>query len=187
MLGRELLIGKILLAAHVFSVSAGYLAVFVAGGLSLCHAFCRRLRIWTMMRQRSLGSTVLSLGRLSAGLIISGVLLGMVWSGRNQGHLLTGDPKEIGGMCAAAWMTGIWMARRFGRAGDHAIMLLSIGGSMIVSLAWFGTGEFIHRYGQAGFWTLAGMLGIHLVGLVMGLLPAPEMGRSGADSRTRHH
>lgn len=89
------------------------------------------------------------------------------------------DPKEIGGLCASAWLVALVVMQRYGRLRDRAMMLLGIGGSTVVSLAWFGgylwdNHRRLHGYGSETGWLLAVLLGIHLLFLVMGMTPARE-------------
>jgi len=164
----------LLLAAHIFSLTTGYFAAFLTGGFGIYYVCCRRLRALSPARRQSLNRAAFLFSRLSAGLVIAGLLLGMVWSGENRGRYLTGNPQEIGALCAAGWLVALWMVQRFGQASEHVLMLLCVGGSMVVSLAWFGAGTFAHGLGMASYWPLDVLLGIHLIFLGLGLMPAPE-------------
>ena len=103
----------------------------------------------------------------------------MVWSRQNWGRYWGWDPKEIGGLCASAWLVAWVVTQRYGRLRDRAVMLLGIGGSTVVNLAWFGSNLWdnhwrLRAYRSEAGWLLVVLLGIHLVFLVMGMTPARE-------------
>jgi hypothetical protein len=103
----------------------------------------------------------------------------MLWSRQNLGRFWDWDPKEIGGLCASAWLVALVVMQRYGRLRDRAVMLLGIGGSTVVNLAWFGGNLWddhrrLRAYGSETGWLLAVLLGIHLVFLVMGMTPTRE-------------
>ncbi len=163
-----------LLFAHIFSLTAGYFTALLTGTLGIGYVCCRWFGALSRARQQTLSRAVFQFSGLSAGLVVAGMVLGMFWSAGNRGHHLTGDPREIGAGCAAAWLVAMWLIQRFGLVQDRVTMLLGIGGNLMVSLAWFGAGALAHGYGMAGYWPLDALLGVHLVFLVMGLVPAPE-------------
>jgi hypothetical protein len=76
------------------------------------------------------------------------------------------------------------VTQRYGGLRDRALMLLGIGGSAVVSLAWFGGNLWANHWRlradgtETGGWLLAVLLGIHLVFLVMGMAPAREARKS---------
>ena len=131
------------------------------------------------VRRQSLNGAVHRFGPLAAGLVIAGLLLGMLWSRQNLGRYWGWDPKEIGGLCASAWLAALVVTQRYGRLRDRAVMLLGIGGSTVVSLAWLGGNlwynhQRLRAHGSETGWLLAVLLGIQLVFLVMGMTPARE-------------
>jgi hypothetical protein len=130
-------------------------------------------------RRQSLNRAVHQFSPLSAVLVIAAVLLGMVWSRQNWGRYWGSDPKEIGGLCASAWLVALVVMQRCGRLRGRAVMLLGLGGSTVVNLAWFGGNLWdnhrgLRAYGTETGWLLAVLLGIHLVFLVMGMIRARE-------------
>jgi hypothetical protein len=176
MLSGRLFSGKLgfLLFAHIFSLTAGYLAVFLTGAFGMGYVCCRWFRTLSPVRQQSLSRAGFRFSRLSAGLVIAGLLLGMFWSAENRGRYLTGDPREIGALCTAVWLIAVWLIQQFGQVSNRITMPLCIGSSMMVSLAWFGAGALAHGHGMAGYWPLDVLLGVQLVFLVMGLVPQAE-------------
>jgi hypothetical protein len=178
---RGLLAGRLnlLLGAHVLSATAGYGGAMLLGGFGILYVVWGRSGRLSPARRQSLNRAVHRFGPLAAGLVIAGLLLGMLWSRQNLGRYWDWDPKEIGGLCASAWLVALVVMQRYGRLRDRAVMLLGIGGSTVVNLAWFGGNLWdnhrrLRAYGSETGWLLAVLLGIHLVFLVMGMTPARE-------------
>jgi Cytochrome C assembly protein len=178
---RGLLAGRLnlLLGAHILSVTAGYGGAMLLGGFGILYVVWGRSGRLSPARRQSLNRAVHRFGPLAAGLVIAGLLLGMLWSRQNLGRYWDWDPKEIGGLCASAWLVALVVMQRYGRLRDRAVMLLGIGGSTVVNLAWFGGNLWdnhrqLRAYGSETGWLLAVLLGIHLVFLVMGMTPARE-------------
>ena len=178
---RGLLAGRLnlLLSAHILSITAGYGGAMLLGGFGILYVIWGRSGRLSPARRQSLNRAVHRFGPLAAGLVIAGVLLGMVWSRQNLGRYWGWDPKETGGLCASAWLAALVVMQRYGRLRDRALMLLGIGGSTVVTLAWFGSNLWDTRrglcaHGSETGWLLAFLLGIHLVFLVMGMTPARE-------------
>lgn len=166
---------NVLLLTHILTVTAGYLAAFVVGGCGMAWVCWQWRRGVAPARHEAINRTALRFTRLAAGFIVLAVALGMIWSGPNLGAYFIGDFKEIGGICAAAWFIGLWLAQRSPRITDRATMLLAICGSLIVSVAWFGAGPLAHAattsgYGLASYWPLAVLTAIHLLFLTAALL-----------------
>lgn len=176
-----LLAGRLnfLLGAHILSIIAGYGGAMLLGGFGILYVVWGRSGGLSPARRQSLNRAVRRFGPLAAGLVIAGVLLSMLWSRQNLGRYWGWDPKEIGGLCASAWLVALVVMQRYGRWRDRAVMLLAIGGSTVVSLAWFGGNLWDNQWRLHGNvsetgWLLAVLLGIHLVFLVMGMTAARE-------------
>jgi hypothetical protein len=180
LMGR-LLAGKVdlVLGAHVLSVTAGYTGAMLLGGFGILYVVWGRSGRLSLARRQSLNCAAHRFGPLAAGLVIAGVLLGMVWSRQNLGRYWDWDPKEIGGLCASAWLVALVVMQRYRRLRDRAVMLLGLGGSTVVNLAWFRGNLWdnqrgLRAYGTETCWLLAVLLGVHVVFLVMGMIPAHE-------------
>ncbi len=165
---------SLLLLAHILSLTAGYGAAFLAGGFGIYYVCCRWLGRLSPARQQALDRSVFLFGRLAAGLVVAGLVLGMLWSGQHRGRYLGGDPREIGALGASVWLVVLWAVQRFGQVSSRTTMLLSIAGSLIASLAWFGAGIMAHGHGLGSWWPLNALLAVHLFFLGIGVLPAPE-------------
>jgi len=179
---RRLLAGKVslLLGAHIFTVTTGYGAAFLAGGLGIYYVCNRLCRASSANRQPSLDRAVGVFSRLVVGLVIAGFGLGMLWCHQHLGRYLMGDPKEIGALCVVLWFVVLSLTQRRRRLSERVTMLMCIGGNVIVGLAWFGAailvdGPKMHA-GTASYLPLALSIfvGIHLIFLVMGMAPGSE-------------
>jgi hypothetical protein len=180
-LSRRMLAGRLnlLLGVHVFTVTLGYGAAFFAGGFGIFYVCYRLFHALSLDRRQSLLRAVLLFSRLSAGLVIAGFVLGMVWCHQHYGKYLTDDPKEAGALGVVIWFVVLSVMQRR-RMSERAIMLMCLGGNIMVSLAWFGAGILDAsrkmQTGTVGYWPVAFavFLGIQILFLVMGLAPAPE-------------
>jgi hypothetical protein len=175
---------SLLLCVHVLSITAGYGAALLAGGFGMLFVGYRLFHAMTTDRQQSLDRAVLLFSRLSAGLVIVGFVLGMLWCHQHLGSLLMGDAKEVGGACVIIWFIALSVTQRRRLVSERATMLMGIAGNVIVGLAWFGAaiyndGQRMHvgwsRYLPLG---LAVFLGIHVLFLIMGAAPAPAKAES---------
>ena len=178
---RRQLAGRLdlVLGAHVLSITAGYGGVLLLGGFGSLYIVWGRFGQLSLARRQSLNRAVHRLLPLAAGLVIAGLLLGMLWTRQNWGRYWGWDPKEIGGLGASAWLAAWVVMQRYGRLRDRAMMLLGIGGSTVVTLAWFGGNLWdnhrrLRAYGWETGWLLAVLLAIHLVFLVLAMTPARE-------------
>jgi hypothetical protein len=165
----------LLLAAHIFTFTAGYGAAFLTGGLAIYWVCCRWLRALSPVRQRGLGRAIMLFSQLSVGLVVAGFLLGMLWSRRHLDRYWEGDPRAIGCLCALLWLVAVWGIQRFGHVADRGTMLMCIGGNIIVSLAWFGPHMVkIRGYGMGSYWPLEVFLGVHVVFLALCIVTRAE-------------
>jgi hypothetical protein len=164
-----------LLLAHIFTLTAGYIAAFLTGGLGICYVGFRWFGMASPVRCRALRRAVFLFSAWAAGLVLAGLITGMIWSARNRGQFMTGDPRAIGPLFAAMWLVTFWLVQRSGRMRDHATLLLAIGGNMIVSFAWFGAGVLAQGFAPLSYWPLDILLAVHLVFLALGIVSRPEM------------
>lgn len=167
---------SLLLSVHIFSLTAGYAAAFLTGGFGIYYVSCRWFRALSPTRQpasdfNGVSRAVRLFSRLSVGLVLAGLLLGMFWSGQNRGGYFAGGPREVGTLGASVWLIGFWLIQRFGQVSHRVTMLLCIVGNVIVSLAWFGTGIVAHGSGMGSYWPLDALLGVHLFFFTMGVVP----------------
>jgi hypothetical protein len=171
--------GDLLLALHVCSIVLGYVAAFVAGGLGVAYIGFRAFHKLTPVRRDSLERAVAVFSVIAAGLASIGYLLGMFWAHSHWGVYFNGSSKEIAGACGSLWLIAIATMRLCNRTAGRGFILLSIGGNMVISLAWFA--PFLMEAVPADkgpitvtAWLLAAFLGIQLVFLTAGLMPGSD-------------
>ena len=171
----------LLVKAQVLSLTSGYTAAFLAGIFGICYVCYRSLHALSPARQQSLSGAVFLFSYLAAGLAAAGLMLGSLWTRWHLGRFVGGagprEPLEIGAWCACAWLIALAAMHHFDQISERARMLMSIGGNIIVSLAWFGAVAVVsshgkHGYATGNYWLLAILLGINLCFLVAGLAPA---------------
>jgi hypothetical protein len=174
-----------LLCSHIFSVTAGYSAALVAGGLGIYSVWLQLFHQLTPAGRNNLGRAAGLFTRFSVGFVAVGFFLGALWSKQNWGQyldanpnklgsLMGGDPKEVGAICVMLWFVATLVVQQFRPTGDRVPMLMCIGGNLLVMLAWFGAGTMAKGgriYETPGYWPLMLVAAIHLVFLALGTLP----------------
>jgi hypothetical protein len=178
---RGLTSGKLslLLFAHIFTLTAGYLTAFMAGSFGICCVCFQLCRKQPPSHQQSLERSVVLFTQISTMLIAAGVLLGTIWSRQNRGAFFTADSRELGPFCSLTWFVVLMFLLGFGKAGGQFNILTAIAGNIMVSLAWFGAlavSSSIRGRGFGNHWMLAVFIAVHLVCLV--LAAAPGQARS---------
>jgi hypothetical protein len=161
----------LLIFTHILTVTPGYMAALLAGGLAAYYVCCRWAGWLTPSSQQSLSRAVARFTWVSCVLSVIGWLLGMVWTHKYRGTAWDNDPREIGGVCVCVWFAALSLAS--GKLSDHTRILLNLIGNMIVAEAWFGGGILAHNpamhwYGVANYLPLQLFVGVHLLFLFMG-------------------
>ncbi|MBX7104708.1 MAG: cytochrome c biogenesis protein CcsA, partial [Gemmataceae bacterium] len=179
------------LATHVTTVTFGYAATFLAGGVGLAYVLL------------GVGTHVLAdtnLRKLLAGLIYGlvafatllsfvGTVLGGIWADYSWGRFWGWDPKENGAMLIVLWNALVLHARWGGLVKAHGVAVLSICGIAVTAWSWFGTNQLgvgLHSYGftsaaaQALTWLAVGVA----VSAGIGCLPE-RMWLSATPGKTR--
>lgn len=164
---------ELLLACHVFSITIGYFSALVIGGLGICYVCQRSAKGLLAKRVESLSRAVIRFTTFSTVLTAVGVVLGAIWAKEHWGRYWGWDVKEVGGLAVLSWLL-LGLATQLCRVGTHAAMILSVGGNIVVALAWFGTNLLNHGIGSSGVmaYTLAAFVACNLVFLLLGFLPA---------------
>ncbi len=166
--------GDLLLAAHVYTLTAGYFAGLLAGTLGICYVCVHLLGGLSPVRQQSISRWVFWFNCISGSLIAAGCVLGMFWSRQNFGYYVATDPRQIATLWVLAWFVASVAIQRFRRIGLRPTMLICLVSNIVIILGWFGANLFeaLHGYGIGRFWPLPLLLGIHLLFLLLGLVPA---------------
>jgi hypothetical protein len=165
----------LLLANHVFTVTLGYTTTFLVGALGICFVGQRCFSDFSPSRVRSLTRVTFILGCIAVGLTAIGVILGMLWARAEWGRYWAWDAKEIGGLSVIAWLICFLAIHRLRRMTAHGILVMSIIGNIVVSLAWFGANLLagLHSYGTANYsWLLLAAVLSNLAVFLIGFAPA---------------
>jgi hypothetical protein len=164
----------LLLATHVFTVTLGYLSTFLIGGVGICFVCQRCFSDFSPARLESLSRISFIFAGIAACLTAIGIVLGMIWARAEWGRFWGWDVKEIGALSVIVWLVFFMAAQRSRRVSARGVLLLTIFGNVIVSLAWFGANMVsnVHSYGTPGFLMFAIGTGLNLAFLLVGLAPA---------------
>ena len=111
---------------------------------------------------------------IAACLTAIGMVLGMIGSRAEWGRFWGWDAKEVGALCVIVWLVFFMAAQRSQKVSARGVLLLTILGNAIVSLAWFGANivNSAQSYGTPGFLSFVIGTGLNLAFLLVGLAPA---------------
>jgi ABC-type transport system involved in cytochrome c biogenesis permease subunit len=174
---RAVLDSNFWLGTHVVTVTMGYGSTFLAGALGATWVLRRRF-VSQPDPETSKALVSLAYGVVAFSLLFSfiGTTLGGIWADQSWGRFWGWDPKENGALLIVLWNATVLHARFAGYARERGVMLMTIFGSIVTSLSWFGVnmlGIGLHSYGfmdKSLYWLLAfGLSQLALIGL--GLLP----------------
>jgi ABC-type transport system involved in cytochrome c biogenesis permease subunit len=139
------------LATHVTTVTFGYAATFVAGGIALL--YCGLGICTTTLRGPGLKTVSGMLyGTICFATLLSfvGTVLGGIWADQSWGRFWGWDPKENGALLIVAWNALILHARWAGLVKARGVAVLAIAGIAVTMWSWFGTNQLgigLHAYG----------------------------------------
>jgi len=168
---------SLLLSVHVFCVTMGYAAAFLAGGFGI-YAVCRQWRRTASMDyQHLLNRAICFFTLISTVLASGGFVLGMVWSSQHLGTVWTNDSREIANLCAVVWLLAVTSAQWLGQLSSRNAIRCSIAGNMVVALAWIGAVALHHGYNLVSYWPLDAWLAVHLFFLGMSVTPPSQLQR----------
>lgn len=168
---------------HILTVTAGYGMALLLGGVGIYELLRQRLGRVLSTRRESFVRPARMFSACAAILVIAGTVLGMFVSRRLFGNYWGWDPKEIGALCVIGWFLAIWVMPLYGWLSDRAALLMSVGGNIVVMLAWFGAGIMDHNErvpaGKVGYWPLAIGVGVHLCVIALGAVQKPTGAEAG--------
>jgi ABC-type transport system involved in cytochrome c biogenesis permease subunit len=173
------------LATHVVTVTLGYSATFVAGGLALAYIV---LGVATPLLATRVGATDdVTLGRALTKMVYAivcfatlfsfvGTVLGGIWADQSWGRFWGWDPKENGALLIVLWNAVILHARWGGLVKERGLMNMAIFGNIVTAFSWFGVnmlGIGLHSYGfmDAAFKWLMIFNASQVAIMILGLLP----------------
>jgi len=164
-----------LLACHVFTVTLGYMTVFLSGALGICFVCRRCCSEFSPVRLQFLLRVSFIFGCFAACMTAAGIILGAVWARAEWGRFWAWDAKETGGLCVIVWLICFLSVHRLRRTTARGVLVMSVAGYVVVSLAWFGANLLggLHSYGTSKYWwfLLAAVI-CNLAVFLVGLAPA---------------
>ncbi len=169
--------GKSLLWAHILTVTLGYGAAFLGGGVGVWYVSYRLFDKLTPARRVTLTRMGRLFGGIAAGMIIAGFVLGLFWAKGHWGNFGLDRPRGVGGLCATMWLIAAWVATT-GRVSERTAMLVPIAGNIVVSVAWFAALGIQAGRDVTGFSLLWVFVAINLAALVIGLAPGTKPGEA---------
>jgi cytochrome c assembly protein len=139
-----------ILMIHVQAVTTGYVAMFAVGALAFCAMVQQMIHQWDARRDAALHSFGFKLSALAVFCVGAGILLGMVWSGRNRHAYWSWDPREVGSLLTLLWATCQMFIFRNGAAPTRLVVGSGLVANIVTALAWFGpvTIDSHHSYGH---------------------------------------
>lgn len=147
------------LSTHVVTITLGYSASFLAGGLGASALVIRLIR-GERAREAERSIVRLIYATVCAALLLSftGTVLGGIWADRAWGRFWGWDPKENGAALIVLMHALILHARFGGMVRSRGVSTLAVLGNVVTAWSWFGTnllGVGLHAYGfidGAPFW-----------------------------------
>ena len=138
------------LATHVITVTLGYAATFVAGGLGIL--FLGMLLGGEQKADLRRDIYRMAYSATCFGILFSfvGTVLGGLWADDSWGRFWGWDPKENGALLIVIWNALMLHARWDGMVKAKGFAILAIVGNIITAWSWFGTNQLglgLHAYG----------------------------------------
>jgi hypothetical protein len=163
----------LLLGAHVFSITMGYLTALLVGAVAGCFILRRCFSDFAAHKARQIVDHMVVMAAPAAVLTGIGTVLAMIWANLTWGRAWAWDPKETGAACILWWLIILVACGRSRRIRPHVIMLLAVIGNIIVSLGWFGANMVATRANSPIMKAqLLALIVVHLLLLALGTLPA---------------
>ena len=160
------------LATHVTTITIGYSACLVAGGLGHIFVFLHFFPQEVVAKHRKDVYRMIY-GSLCFALPMAflGTILGGIWADQSWGRFWGWDPKENGALLIVLW-NALMLHARF---SDWGLALAAIFGNIIVAAAWWGVNLLnigLHSYGfHGGLATnLLIFFGLEMIILILGAL-----------------
>jgi ABC-type transport system involved in cytochrome c biogenesis permease subunit len=174
------------LSTHVITVTLGYAATFVAGGLGILFLAILLLNKRDQELRRDIYRMAYSATCFGILFSFVGTVLGGLWADDSWGRFWGWDPKENGALLIVIWNALMLHARWDGMVKDRGFALLAVVGNIVTAWSWFGTNQLglgLHAYGGnsgAKMW-LGIFVASQLLVLALGLL-VTRSGRARTES-----
>lgn len=169
---------KFWLATHVITITLGYTATFLAGGIAVVWILGRL--IGKIGEKGDLDFSRAIYGLLCYALLLSfvGTVLGGLWADDSWGRFWGWDPKENGALMIVIWCAIVLHARLGGMISFRGLAATAVIGNIITCFSWFGVnllGVGLHSYGftDSGFkWVVIFSL-VNLIFATLCMIPLP--------------
>ncbi|MCV6623778.1 MAG: cytochrome c biogenesis protein CcsA, partial [Cellvibrionaceae bacterium] len=169
---------KFWLATHVITITLGYTATFLAGGIAVIWILGRL--IGKLGQKADLDFSRAIYGLLCYALLLSfvGTVLGGLWADDSWGRFWGWDPKENGALMIVIWCAIVLHARLGGMISFRGLAATAVIGNIITCFSWFGVnllGVGLHSYGftDSGFkWVVIFSI-VNLIFATLCMLPLP--------------
>lgn len=174
---RAVLDSNFWLGTHVVTITIGYSATFLAGGLA--HIYILRgvfSRSFSADAAKSVSQMVYGVVCFSLLFTFVGTVLGGIWADQSWGRFWGWDPKENGALLIVLWDAIALHARSGNHVGEKGFMVMAVFGNIITAISWFGVnmlGIGLHSYGfmdAALFWLVTFIL-LQWAVMFIGCLP----------------
>jgi ABC-type transport system involved in cytochrome c biogenesis permease subunit len=140
------------LSTHVTTISIGYAAGLLAGGIAHVYIVGQLLGVKSNDQAFYKGITRMVYGVICFTLLFSavGTVLGGIWANYSWGRFWGWDPKENGALLIVLWNLAILHARMGGYIRDLGMNMAAVAGGVVVAFSWFGVNLLntgLHTYG----------------------------------------
>jgi ABC-type transport system involved in cytochrome c biogenesis permease subunit len=167
---------KFWLATHVITVTLGYTATFLAGGIGLVWVVAKLFKRASKEFEKELHRAMY--GVICYGMFLSfvGTVLGGLWADDSWGRFWGWDPKENGALMIVLWNAVILHATWSRMIKTKGLAALSLFGNIVTAWSWFGVNMLsvgLHSYGftsSGQFWLSIFVL-VHLLLIILCALP----------------
>ena len=166
------------LIVHVLTISLGYCAILLAGGLAAVSVLREALGGASHRADaRHMEAVLLAVIRFGVGFATAGTLLGGIWADQCWGRFWGWDPKENGALLVVLWYAAILHAWRSGNIRRRGLLGMTLLGDALTAFSWFGInmlGVGLHSYGslgQTGWPWLGAWISCHCALALLAALP----------------
>ena len=187
---RAVLDTKFWLTTHVITITLGYTATFLAGGIAFVWIVGRLFKFIKQSADAEFARALYGLVCYALLLSFIGTVLGGLWADDSWGRFWGWDPKENGALMIVIWNAIILHARLSRLINLRGFAAMALVGNIITCFSWFGVnllGVGLHSYGftNNGLVGVLGFSAINLIFIIICLLPL-KVWRQTKNSEANH-
>jgi len=173
---RAVLDTKFWLTTHVITITLGYTASFLTGGIAFVWIVGRLFKFIKQSADAEFARALYGLVCYALLLSFIGTVLGGLWADDSWGRFWGWDPKENGALMIVIWNAIILHARLSRLIGLRGFAAMALVGNIITCFSWFGVnllGVGLHSYGftNNGLVGVLSFSGVNLIFIIICLLP----------------